>query len=577
MIRIEGAPISPGISVAPPLAVRAVRIVPEKRSIRPEDIDHEYARFLAAVASTKEELLELLSRTAEEIGESEAEIFDAHILVLEDPLLHFEVSRKLEGDRLNVESVLAAVVSDLSGKFSGMRDDVMRERAADVADVGERVIRHLTGHAEEAIHVEEPSILVATEISPSTAASLNSDMVLGFVTEVGSTTSHTAILSRALGIPAVVVPPGSISQVQSCSVLIVDGLAGIVIGDPDEATRAAYEEKSRVRLEHEIALRSRTTLDAITSDGVRVDIAANLEIPSEIAVARERGSNGVGLFRTEFLFMNRKQLPDEDEQYHHYRVVAEAFHGQPVVIRTIDIGGDKFLSNPSVSPDMNPYLGLRAIRFSLKQPDLFRVQLRAILRASRHGNVKVMFPMIACIEEVSASMAMLSECATDVGLDPNAIDVGVMIETPASALIAETLGRYLDFFSIGTNDLIQYTMAAERGNEQLAYLHRPDNPAVLHLIARAVAAAGSNGIGLSVCGEMAGDLRMVPLLVGLGVVSLSINPRQIPVVKEMIRRISLAECVEAAKEVSASVYASDAARIMDERFGARVRELEELL
>lgn len=569
---LEAASLSHGIAVAPLFVLTRTRHKPEAWPIEEADIPREMARFMTAVIETKAELSVLKEKTAEEIGADEAAIFGAHLLVLEDPLLHLEVSKKLKEEKLNVETVLTHVVDELSGTFAALGDPVMRERSADIADVGERLINKLLGRMVEEVQVTEPSILVAHDISPSTAATLDTDMILGLVVEIGSPTSHTAILARALGIPAVVVKPGEIAGWQPGTRLIVDGVKGAVIFDPDEATVREYEQRSAELMRIELALRRRTELDAVTTDGVFVNVAANLEIPSEIAVARENGAGGVGLYRTEYLFMNRKSLPSEEEQYQHYRVAAEAFPGQSVLVRTIDIGGDKFLSDTDVPRDINPFLGLRAIRFSLQHPDHFKVQLKAILRATRHGNVKVMFPMIACIEEVSAAIEFLTECAQEVDIDPDDVDVGIMIETPSAALEARTFATYLDFFSIGTNDLVQYTMAAERGNEQLAYLHQPTHPAILKLIGGVVATAHEARIDISVCGEMASDLRMIPLLLGAGVTSLSMNPRAIPAVKEFIRNLSAGECRQLFADAANMIYAAEIGEMVEERFADRLRE-----
>lgn len=573
MKKFSGAAISPGIAMAPVHRMARQKVEPEARDIAEGEIDAEYGRFLASVAVTREELLRLREKTADEIGSSEAEIFDAHIMVLDDPLLHYEVSKRLKSDRKNVEAVLSDVIGGLKESFAGMNDSVMRERSADVADVGEKLIRNLLGQEFDELNVEEPSIVTAIDISPSVAATLNTDFVLGLVLEMGSSTSHAAILARALGIPAVVVRADVMEELHCCDYVIVDGVEGAVICDPDESVVAEYKHKSDALLKRDLNLRNRTTLVAATTDGTLINVAANIEIPAEIAMAREYGAHGVGLYRTEYLFMNRKELPDEEEQYHHYRVVAEAFPGRPVTIRTIDIGGDKFLSDTDMPPAVNAYLGLRAIRLSLQQPDLFKAQLRAVIRASRHGNVQLMFPMIACIEEVSAAMGIFAECAADLDVDSNSIKVGIMIETPSAALTAATLARYLDFFSIGTNDLIQYTMAAERGNEELEYLHRPTHPAIIRLINEVVIAAKKNEIGLSICGEMAGDYRMIPVLIGLGITDLSTNPRSIPGVKEMVRRVSTAECRDLIREISSCAYSSDISRIIDGRFGERIARL----
>lgn len=570
---IEGKALSPGIAVGPAhLMVRSI-LEPEERSISENEIDREYSRFLAAVSVIKNDLIRLKERTAEEIGHGEAAIFEAHMMVLEDPLLHLEVSKKLRSERLNVEAVLAHVASDLTESFLSMNDPVLRERAADVADVGERLIRYLTGAVIAELDISEPCILAAHEISPSIAATLDSEIIQALIVEVGSPTSHTSILARALGMPAVVVKPGEVDELAEGQQLIVDGLRGTVYIDPDEATLREFEKKSSALLNLEIALRKRTTLDAITSDGLLVHVAANLEIPSEINVARENGAYGVGLYRTEFLFMNKRDLPDEEEQYRHYRVVAEAFPEQPVTIRTIDIGGDKFVSEADIPKEMNPYLGLRAIRFSLQHPELLMIQLRAFMRASRHGRLKIMFPMIACLEEVSGALEYVSQCASEIGVDEDEIDVGIMIETPSAALVADTFAKYLDFFSIGTNDLLQYTMAAERGHESLAYLQESTHPAIIRTLENVSKVALDKGIDLSICGEMAAELRLIPILLGMGITNLSMNPRAIPAAKEMIRRVSVKDCEAAIADIKDCMYSADVGRIIDSRFGATVKEL----
>ncbi|PIU47379.1 MAG: phosphoenolpyruvate--protein phosphotransferase [Candidatus Hydrogenedentes bacterium CG07_land_8_20_14_0_80_42_17] len=569
-----GTPISPGFAEAPPLLVQGMKLKSEERAISSNEVEKEFKRFTDAIEATKNELLAIRDKTAEEIGEDEAEIFDAHILVLEDPLLHVEVSRKLESEQKNVEIVLQMVIDDLAERFSKIEDEMMRERATDIADVGQILIRNLMGRPSAAIRIDEPCILVATEISPSTAAKLDSELVLGCVTEIGSVTSHTAIIARALGIPAVVVPPGTITELQNANTIIVDGMDGAVVADPDEKTIEEYEEKEQKRLEREIMLRRKIGLDAVTTDGVKIDISANIEMPIEIKIAKENGAEGVGLYRTEFLFLNRKVLPSEEEQYQHYRLAAEAFPQNDVIIRTIDVGGDKFLSGSGMPEDVNPYLGVRAIRFSLVKPDIFNSQIRAIIRASRHGKVKLLLPMISCIEEISSAMGYIDECCKKFDLDSDCIEVGIMIETPAAALNTKIFSNYMDFFSIGTNDLIQYTMAAERGNKQLDYLHRPMQPTIIRLIKEVTDNAKATGIELSVCGEMAGDLRMIPILVGLGITKLSMNPRSIPVAKEMIRRISFEESSSVAKEIAQLLFTKDAVDKVEKTFGERVKSLE---
>ncbi|MBL4889518.1 MAG: phosphoenolpyruvate--protein phosphotransferase [Candidatus Lindowbacteria bacterium] len=573
MERYNAYIIAPGIAIAPIHTLASPEIKPSARSIDKVEIPREYARFINAVVATKRELKLLKNRTAEEIGEKEAAIFDAHLMLLDDPLLHLQVSKKLETELVNVEAILARVIDELSESFASLPDPVMSERSADITDVGVRLVGHLQGKATEELVVNEPCVLSAREISPSTAALLDTDKILGLIVETGSPTSHTAILAHALGIPAVVLKSEDREEWQTGTMVVVDGLLGEVIVDPDAETKIEYDAKAAYLINLELKLRDRTTLYAQTTDDLYVNVLCNLEIPSEIAVARENGAHGVGLYRTEYLFMNRRQLPDEEEQYRHYRVVVEAFTDLPVTIRTMDIGGDKFFSESSISGEMNPFLGLRAIRYSFAYPELFRQQIRAILRASQHGTVKIMFPMIACLEEVEKIKVFLAECSEQVGVSMDNVEAGIMIETPGAALAADSLASEVEFFSIGSNDLIQYTMAAVRGNESLNYLHNPVRPVVLNLMHSVVDAANEAGIDTTICGEMASDIRVVPLLVGAGFSKFSMNPRSIPAVKEMIRRISRKECEDLFNEIVQMRFVDDVSKAVEERFGSRMEDL----
>ncbi|RMH54019.1 MAG: phosphoenolpyruvate--protein phosphotransferase [Candidatus Hydrogenedentota bacterium] len=570
----RGRPISPGIAIAPLQLLRRSPVEFESRPIEPSSIEQEFERFENAVTAARIELLRLREKTEEEIGEQEAAIFDAHLMILEDPLLHMQVRKRLGERYRNVESILAEVVGELESSFASLDDPRMVERASDIVDVGERVLCHLQGRLPAELEIAEPVILVEPDMAPSTTALLDPEIIRGLVVGGGGETSHTAILARALGIPTVGISRDVLDAWRSGTPAVLDGSAGRVILDPSPEIREEYKKRAAERIAFQLELLHRSKLDTTTRDGEPVQVAANIEMPSEIGVARENAAAGIGLYRTEFLFMNRREPPDEEEQYHHYLVAAEAFPEEAVVIRTIDVGGDKFLSQADLSREMNPYLGLRAIRFSLHHPDLFRVQLRAILRAAREtGNIRLMFPMVSCLEELTAALGHIGECAEELDLALEDIDVGIMVETPAAALRAGTFARYVEFFSIGTNDLVQYTMAAERGNEMLANLQYPFHPAILTLLERIVSAARATGIGCAVCGEAAGDLISLPLFLGAGIRELSVSPRRIPVVKEFIRSLEVAECEGVFREALECEFSSDVSKLLEERFREREARL----
>lgn len=547
-------------------------------------MEAEIRRFRAAVSAAAGELLTLRDRVAGEIGDAEAGIFDAHHLVLEDPLLLLEVAKRIREERRNAEAALEEVMRSLAEAFSGLDDDVMRERAADIVDVGQRVLRHLSGGPESpSLASGDPAIVVARDLSPSETAAMDPDKVLGIAIEVGGPTSHTAILARGLGIPAVVGVAGLLEAVDRCGGEVpllagVDGGEGMVYLRPSAATirdlgaaRDAYETFA-------LSLRDLADVEAITTDGIPVAVAANLEVPAELAAAREQGARGIGLYRTEYLFLNRPVLPDEEEQYRHYRVAAEAFPEDSIDIRTIDVGGDKFLSTIKMPRETNPFLGLRAIRLSLAEPETFRTQIRAILRASAHGRVRMLFPMVSVPEELDAALEHVEEAAADLrrrGVPfEEPVPVGIMIETPAAALSADILAERSAFFSLGTNDLIQYALAADRAHERLSYLYQPLYLGVIRLMERTIEAARTRGIEVSVCGEVAGDPLVIPILIALGIRRLSMSPGLIPLAKKMIRSFSYREALEALEEARGQRTEADVRRLLEDRFWDRLAAIK---
>lgn len=505
------------------------------------------------MAATRTEILEVQRRVNETLGSEEAGIFDAHLLVLEDPVLIEEVHRTIWEQKVTAEFAFDQVTQKYIKALDSVAPEFLRERAADMRDVTRRVLHHLVGHTDgpNLASLPKPCVLVAHDLTPSQTALLDRKNVLALATDTGSQTSHAAILARSMGIPAVVGLGNVTQQLQDDDDLLVDGINGLLIQNPTDQTLFQYGQLVRRKASLEERLSQLRDLPAVTLDGVRVTLSANIEHPDDTEAVLASGAEGIGLFRTEFLFISRDRLPDEEQQYRAYRKVAAALKPHPVVIRTLDLGGDKFVAHVPVPPEVNPFLGWRAIRFCLAQKDLFCAQIRAILRASAEGNVKMMFPMISGLEELNQALALVEECkaqlqARQIPFDPN-LEVGAMVEIPSAALAADSLARRVKFFSLGTNDLIQYTLAVDRLNEKIAHLYEPTHPAVLRLIKMTADAAQRHGLWLGVCGEMAGDPAMVPLLLGLGATELSVAPPGVPRVKHLIRRLKLTEAKELAE------------------------------
>jgi phosphotransferase system enzyme I (PtsI) len=493
-------------------------------------------------------------RIAQSIGAKDAGIFDAHLLVVEDRTLIDEVLRKLQSDLCNVEFVFQEVATHYADTLSQIDDPYLRERALDIQDVTRRVIRNLQGKApKDFLGLTHPHVLVAHNITPSDTATMNREYVLGLATDLGSRTSHTAIMARSLGIPAVVGLHDATDKLATGQQVLLDGYNGLLILDPTPETLWHYGELEHKRLLVTQQLTGLRETRSTTRDGRHIVLSANIELPDEVEAVPRNGAEGIGLYRTEFLYLNRTTLPSEEEQYATYRKVAEQVQPHPMIIRTFDLGGDKLAGALDGDDEMNPFLGHRAIRFSLERLDIFKAQLRAIIRASAVGNVKVMFPMISGLEELCRALAVFEECKTELKSEGQEFDpkteVGAMIEIPSAAMCAERLAREIDFFSIGTNDLIQYAIAVDRVNERVAHLYEPTHPAVLRLLKMVADAAHVHDIWVGVCGEMAGELALTPLLLGLGMDELSVGASMVPRVKRAVQTLTHSECQKLVGEV----------------------------
>lgn len=541
MTNIKGIGASSGIAIAKAYKLTAPDLTFEKVSI---DIpDQEMERLDKALEISIQELEKIKEHTKKEIDEEHAEIFSAHLLVLNDPELINPIKEKIKSDYVLAETALEETANMFIDMFKNMDNTYMRERAADIEDVTKRVLAHLLGiRFPDPALIDEEVIVIANDLTPSDTAQLNREFVQGFATDIGGRTSHSAIMARSLEIPAVVGSKEISAQVKQDDMVIVDGIEGTIIVHPTEEELTTYRNKQNAfskQKEEWAKLKDEPTFSA---DGEQVELVVNIGTPEDITGVVNNGGEGVGLYRTEFLYMGKSQLPTEDEQFNAYKSVLEQMQDKPVVVRTLDIGGDKELSYLDLPNELNPFLGHRAIRFCLENEDIFRTQLRALLRASVYGNLKIMFPMIATLEEFRQAKGIYldeKDALTKEGKEvSDHIEIGIMVEIPATAVIAKQFAKEVDFFSIGTNDLIQYTMAADRMNEQVAYLYQPYHPAILNLVNNVIEAAHSEGKWTGMCGEMAGDATAIPILMSLGLDEFSMSATSVLPARSQIRSLS---------------------------------------
>jgi phosphotransferase system enzyme I (PtsI) len=554
-LTFKGIGVSPGIAIQPALVFDVNRFdIPEYAITDPEA---ELQRLDKGIEATEAELKRLYRKTAMELGKSHAEIFNAHLLLLEDVAIREEITTRVREERMNVESILSDLTQRYAKTMESVDDPMMRERAEDLTDVSDRLLHHLLDEVRPDLQdIKDPCIVVAYELAPSDTANMNLDKVKAIALDVGSPTSHTAILARALEIPSVMGLGHLSAHIEPGTSIIVDGAEGIVIVNPKDATLEDYRERL-ANLEERQAALSRLLTKGVskTQDGVEIVTEANIAFPMEVGSVMRAAAQGIGLYRTEFLFLNRENLPDEEEQYRAYRGVSADMHPLPVTLRTIDVGGDKFISHLEMFKEANPQLGWRAIRFCLERPDIFKVQLRAMLRVSAHHPVQIMFPMISGLSELRRAKAILEDVQEEmrrdgVPFDPE-VKVGIMVEVPSAVMLADRLAKECDFFSIGTNDLVQYSLAVDRVNQRIAHMYEPGHPAVIRMIRMTVEAAREADIPCGICGEMAGDPLYTELLVGLGVTKLSMSAIGLPLVRAELASTDFQTAQTFAREVLA--------------------------
>ena len=551
---IRGIPVSPGIVIGRVFRLgQAEQQVPH-RKISEEDIAAELARAEKAFEEAISELAELRDRTRVKLGAEPAKIFEFHMGLLRDPGLREPIQQRISNDLVVAEWAVADQFRRLAEQFSSMGNEVFAQKANDVIDLDRRVLGKLMGESTSRLaSLDEPVIIVAHELTPSQTAGMDRKKVLGFATDAGGRTSHVSIVARAIDIPAVVGCHRISLQVEDGDYLIVDGDAGTVLIKPDDATLADYRQRQVQASSYRERLRETVDLESITTDGEHVTLLGNIEFPDEIESVLENGGEGVGLYRTEFLYLTSGKEPNEEEHFQAYKRAIELLEGRQLVIRTQDLGADKYTQEQAEEPERNPFLGCRSIRYSLQNISGFKTQLRAILRASQFGPVKIMFPLVSTVMELRQAKMILGDVAEELledGVEHNAtIEVGMMVETPSAALMARTFSGEVSFFSIGTNDLIQYTLAVDRGNERVANLYTGASPAVLQLIKAIVRVARRRDVSVSLCGEIAGEPIYTMLLLGLGLRSLSLVPSQIPLIKKVIRSVSIDQCERVARKI----------------------------
>lgn len=541
---LTGVPASPGIAIAKAYRLEMEESIPQRKEI--EDRAAEMRRLKEAIESAKVDIDRIREQTLERLGPKKAEIFEAHLFLLDDPELTDAALARIEREGVCAEFALYDVAAAIMDALRSMDNEMLRERAADVEDITRRVINKLEGRAHHTFsELSDEAILFAKDLTPSDTAQLNMDYIRGFVTEMGSRTSHSAIMARSLELAAVVGAGTEASHIRTGDTVILDATSGKIIVNPSRNQMEDYSERKRKYEDDVLRMKSYVDRPSVTADEVHVELAGNIGGIDDLEKVLANGADGIGLFRTEFLYMGRSTFPSEEEQYSVYKHVLQKMNGKRVVIRTLDIGGDKELSYMQLPQEMNPFLGLRAIRLCLDREDLFRTQLRALLRASAHGKLAIMFPMISILSELREAKRILNEerirLEQEGVMIASELEVGIMIETPAAALAADILAEEVDFFSIGTNDLIQYTMAADRMNESVSYLYQPHHPVILRMVQLVIQAADRHGKWAGMCGEMAGDASAIPLLLGLGLHEFSMSASSVLLARELLSRLSKQE------------------------------------
>ncbi|HOJ30861.1 MAG TPA: phosphoenolpyruvate--protein phosphotransferase [bacterium] len=552
MNRFDGIPVSGGIAIGNLKVIKNIFLLPPEKRITEKQIDSEIEKFEEALKNAEKDILDTQKKVSSVLGKKYAEIFAIHTMFLQDKFLREQTIRNIRTDQVEAIHAFHKTIENLQALFGKTDGDLVKDRRRDLLDVAERIFSYLRNEKKEKVF-DKPVIVVAHDLSPSQTVSFEKKYVLGFATEIGSETSHTAIMAKALEIPAVVGLGDILQNIIEDQAAILDGTDGRLIIEPSSMVLSEYRKRRAQFIKQRKTFYLTRKLEAKTEDRVKINLLANISLPEEATTALKYGAEGIGLFRTEFLFLNRNDLPSEDEQYESYKKVASIMEGRQVIIRTLDIGGDKFLSSFQSSMDLNPFLGWRAIRFCLSRKDIFKTQLKAILRAGYHGNFKIMIPMVSTFEEIKKTRQIIAESIRELKKEKKQfkiLPVGIMIEIPSAALQAESFAKESDFFSLGTNDLIQYTIAVDRINEKISYLYQPCNPAVLKLVAMTVDAARKANIEVSVCGETASLPETAVFFIGIGIKNLSMAPAAIPQIKQLIRRISY----ERAKELSEKVF-----------------------
>ncbi len=564
---IKGVAASSGIAIGKVFMFEEEEFIVEKRTLTDYEIKGEVMRFRKAIATVREELKKTSKSAFEKLGKKHSRLFDAYSMILDDPMLKNGVIKMVVKEKVNVEHALQFVINEISQSFMEIKDEYLRERSKDIIDIGKKILKNLTGTKINGLKdILSEVIVIAHNLSPSDTIAMRKDKVIGFAIDMGGKTSHTAILAHSLGIPAVVGLKNITRHIKPDDMVIIDGSQGIVVINPDEITIGNYEREKKKEQEVAKELGKLRDLSAVTTDGHTIELSANIEVPEEIPIVFEGGSAGIGLYRTEYLYMNRDDLPSEEEQYKQYSEVSKSILPNSVIIRTLDLGADRMSKTMEALAERNPFMGLRAVRYCLKHPEIFRSQLRAILRASVHGNMKVLFPMISGLDELKIVKQFMDDTQYQLSKEgipfKEDIEIGVMIEVPSAALTADIMSKEVDFFSIGTNDLIQYSLAVDRVNENVADLYNPLHISVLRLIKMVIEKGHMAGKWVGMCGEMAADPAFTKILIGMGLDELSMSAISLPKIKNIIRSISFSSARELADEVMAAEDQGDILRML---------------